>query len=574
MKRNNNILKEKYLFIICIIILFAYYVRNISELKLPSIIYDEIGYWANAAYFKGYSWSSIMGSFSSYYSYGISFILYLLMLFIKDPQILHQAAIMLNILMVILCYIMLNYVIKKLFIDISDKVRYVICIIPFFYPSVQYHTQTVWAETYLMFIFMWSVLVTINMYEKSTKINHFLFAILLSYMYMIHQRSIGILIIGFLFVVYLRNRKINRIEHFIIYLFTFLALMIIAIFIKKEVQINVFTDTEVTLEISNLINVNDFGGQISKIKYMFSIEGFLNFCISYIGKLFYFSIASLLLGLEGIVYIVKEVIESIKKKNIDNKRTIIFAYILLSYLVTVFIAAVFTVHPLRWDAIAYGRYTDWITLIFIVIGIQSILQKQMIENIKTFIKYTLVCLNCLIIFLYYTRIYDVSGFFNSCSPIMGYFFSLDEDKFFIIMTLAMVNIACLVFFFSVIEKKYMRLSVMGAYCIVVWSIVVSPAIDELIRIQNVAWVEPIAKYAVENECNDIYYYYTEQTRFGENAYTAGIQYLLQDRKIKCIKDIELIESDTAMIFAHWNTPTPKGYYVVDNSDAYKILRKE
>ena len=189
-----RIIKKNSSLCICTMILIIFYLQNIDKLRLPAILLDEVGYWSSAAFWNGYDWSSLMGNFSSYYSYGYGIFLYLLMKIFKDVELLHQAAIVANVVMILCGYYLLRIIIKKFYPQISNMALNIGCMIPLFYPSIQYHTQTAWSETFLFFFFLVSVLLVIKIFETGKWYYSVLLALNVVYLYMIHLRSIGVLI--------------------------------------------------------------------------------------------------------------------------------------------------------------------------------------------------------------------------------------------------------------------------------------------------------------------------------------------------------------------------------------------
>lgn len=576
MKMMRKIIKYKYLYLkvfLCFVLLI-YSLRNITQLEIPSIMLDEIGYWASAAYFKGYNWSGVMGNFSSYYSYGYSILLFVIMNITKNPICQHQLAIALNSSMLIVSFLMLIEIIKTIYPKINYFWLIVACFTALFYPSVQYHSQVAWSETYLFMMFILSCYMVTRIYINPNTINQILFMFIIYNLYIIHQRCLGILIIGTAFIFIINIYKTNKKR--ILNIFLSIVLLIILLYagkiIKNLVYQNVYTDTLIVNKVSenavSYTNANDFGGQISKIMYLFTLEGFYNFCISYLGKLWYFGIASLYLGFNGITKLFNSIIEASKKKNFKNLKVFISVYILSSYILTTGIAAIFMIIPSRWDTVAYGRYTDWIGIIIVVIGMLDLCENRK-HIIKKFFCFNIATIVFLMLFLEYAQRYSISGFFASCSQIMLYFKNINEDNFILIMTLVTTLLGAFIYSLVYFNKKYIAVMLI----IIVWTIFTKPGIDELIVIERKDWVCPVVEYINSNKCENVYYYYSDDTTFSENAYVGNIQYLLQDKPIICVKNLEEIKDENACIISGWTVKYNDDYKIKLDAGFYRIAKK-
>lgn len=557
-------------FVICILFLTLFYLRNINSLKMPAILMDEIGYWASAAFWNGHDWSSVMSSFSSYYSFGYSIILCLLMKIFKSVEVLHQVAIVVNLFMVLLCYIISNILIKKIFPSIKHYVRNVGCILPFFYPSIQYHTQVAWSETYLLFLFMCSILLAIRIYESGKAINYLLFAIVLVDMYITHQRSLGIMLVGASYILALSFVKKGRKKQFVVFALVFFACILLSLFVKDSVYTNVYAKKEIVQENEKKVDANDYSGQIEKIKYMFSSEGSKNLIISIGGKLYYFILASFFLGGDGLFFLIKKFCQNYKKRNIE---AFVFGYIFLAYFSTLIIASIFMIVPRRIDTVAYGRYTDWVGIIIILLGVFQILTQDNNGKLKLFFIHMLFILLFSDVFQKYLLENNLSGFYSSCSPIMTFFNQLDAQNLIVIMTIGMVLGAIVLRLFLCVTIKGKMYVVPAMLMIFFWTRITEPAIDELIYIQYPDQIYPITNFVKSND-EAVYYLYDDTSKRTANSYTGSLQYVLQNRSIQCITHLPDDVSENANIIVSSNYFVPIGYVVECETLIYKVIRKE
>ena len=335
--------------VICIFVIVCFYIKNIGRLIMPSIIYDEIGYWAIAAWWNGWNWSSVMSSFSSYYSYGYSIILFVLMKLFHDPSMLHQSAVIFNIFMIVLGYICILKIIHWLFPNINTVLRNILCVLPLFYPSIQYHTQVAWPETLLFILFIVSIILAQKVAKEKSVFSFIMFAVFLVFMYVTHQRTLGIVFGGiiFAFIVSVLNKSWKQ---FMIFIGALIIIFIFISMIKGQILISVYSNS--AGEVSSFVKGNDYSGQINKVKFFFSLEGFYGFLISILGKIYYFLIASFFFGGYGIIFLAKFAFKVIKRTQISMNELISF-YVLSAFFATLIISAMFMIYPGRIDTVAY-----------------------------------------------------------------------------------------------------------------------------------------------------------------------------------------------------------------------------
>lgn len=572
-------IKRYFPLMICTLCLAVFYLRNINDLRMPSILLDEVGYWSDAAFWNGYDWSSVISSFFHYYSFGYSFILFILMKLFKNVELLHQMAIVVNVAMIISAYFFSNAIIKRIFPAVSRYVREFGCVLPLFYPGIQYHGQVAWAETYLFFLFLFSILVAFKIYETGYARYYFLFAFTLVAIYITHQRSIGVVLAGILFVL-LATYKNKGIRKMLLCFAVLILCMSASFLIKHTIQSNLYVnttkmyDTDATEgeEQEKNIDKNDYSGQIIKIKYFFTWSGFCDFLMSILGKLYYFIIASLFFGGDGLSFLWFRIKNAVIDKSTLCAETLVLSYVLVSYVLTLGIASLFMIYPSRIDTVAYGRYTDWIGIIIITFGLFSIFEGDSIKNLKRFFRYMFFIISYTLIFEQYIVFHNLTRFFASCSQIMTFFNKLGGHNLVPLMTVTMVSGALLVRILSLKKNKVYRCTCLIILCVCFWTYITKPAIDELIRIQYPDAINPIADYVKEDEELPVYYLYDDTTPSRDKYYVGSIQYILKDRIINCITDAALITVDAIVIISS-SDEVPYGYTIECETSFYRIIQR-
>ena len=497
----------------------------------------------------------------------------------KNVELLHQMAIVVNVVMIISAYFFCNAIIKRIFPAVSSYVREFGCILPLFYPSIQYHGQVAWAETYLFFLFLLSILLAFKIYETGYVRYYILFAITLVSMYITHQRSIGVMIAGILFVL-LTNYKNKGIRKTLLCFSVLILCMFSSFLIKQTIQSNLYVNTTKMYDTNaaegeeqkRKVDRNDYSGQIVKIKHFFTWTGFCDFLLSIFGKLYYFVIASLFFGGDGLSFLWIKIKNAVKDRSIQCAETLVLSYILVAYILTLGIASLFMIYPSRIDIVAYGRYTDWIGIIIITFGFFSIYEGDGIKNLKRFFGYMFFVTVYTLIFEYYISTHNLTRFFASCSQIMTFFNKLDGYNLIPLMTVTMVSGALLARFVSLKKSKAYSCTCLVILCACFWTYITKPAIDELIQIQYPEIINPIADYIKEEEGMPVYYLYDDTTPSRDKYYVGSIQYILKDRSVNCITDAALIPEDAVVIISS-SDEVPYGYTIECETAFYRIIQR-
>lgn len=117
-------------------------------------------------------------------------------------------------------------------------------------------------------------------------------------------------------------------------------------------------------EQSAISQINDYRGQFGKLQYIMTAEGFGNLMISLAGKVLYLGLATFGTALWGLRYAWKAVIYGS-----DRKKRVFWCFVLLSAVGALALSAVYTVYPGRVDALAYGRYHEYVFPVLMLAGL-------------------------------------------------------------------------------------------------------------------------------------------------------------------------------------------------------------
>lgn len=345
--------------IIAAVIIFgigSYQLRNISGMTMYP---DEFGYWANAAHWLGFDWSEVV-SLQSYYSFGYSLLLWPFLACMKNPALLYQAAVLLNIIIIFFHAVVLYQVAEELNED-GKNPQWLFCLMAACYPSLLFYMQFTMTESLLNLLFIVSIWLLVK-YGKTRRMQYgIFFMITLVYSYFVHMRTVGILAAGILALtvcVIQRNKekKQQRRKMFAILTGIILGGILLVLLgngIKEGLQTNLYQNTD-----PEFLKGNDYSGQIGKMKSLLKAEGMVNLLISCVGKLFYLGVSTLGTFYFGIWHLVKRL-----------RKSPIYLFILSAIVFTFGITAVYMLYGGRADTYLYGRYNEVFVPIVIFLGL-------------------------------------------------------------------------------------------------------------------------------------------------------------------------------------------------------------
>jgi len=373
--------KREYLIIgLLALAVFLLGIRHIGSLGIFSVLDDEFGYWAGAAYFTGLDWSGVVYQIP-YYSYGYSLLLVPLFWIFEDPVDMYKAAIILNGLM--LCGIfLLSYDIAKKVMDNSNRHLLMgVSLLISLYPTLIVYSNIAWAETLMTFMVWCLAWLIVDLNNKSGYLHFVLLGCLIAYLYTIHQRTLGVFLAGL--SVILIMRILNRIDwmQFLSFLVPIIAILLIHIHVKDSLQTHLWLNIGGTL-------TNDFSEQLSKLVQVFTLSGFMKVVKNTLGQIFYIGAATYLLGYWGIYELMRKIrLIGGKALNIGNIKTELsrdcmplYIFILLALTFSVTISVIFMINPIRTEEIVYGRYNDILMGPLMLLGLVPFVNKTYIPK--------------------------------------------------------------------------------------------------------------------------------------------------------------------------------------------------
>ncbi len=370
--------RERLALCLLTLILFLIAIRNIGQLGVFTVLDDEFGYWGNAAYFVGLDWSTIVSEIP-YYSYGYSLVLVPLFWIFEEPTYIYKAAVVLNGIFLCVGFLLCYDIGKKLSAGSDKSLLLSIAILIFMYPSYIVYLSIGWAESLLTLIVWGLAWSFIGLDEKSTHYKPLIIGVLATYSYIIHQRSIGILIASILtLLIMFFFKRLNQ-KQLLIAILPIVLMLIAHHFIKADLQSTLWLNSAGRL-------ANDYKSQVGKITSFMTLKGWIAFIKALIGHLFYLGIASFLMVYYGLYKLIRDMWKIsytlYRKKKVELQLEHVFfnLFVLLAFTLSLLISAIFFKEPNRIDHIVYGRYVEILIGPVMLVGLLELLTSSPISK--------------------------------------------------------------------------------------------------------------------------------------------------------------------------------------------------
>lgn len=357
----NKTLTVELLFFIILIIYGGY---DIAKFSIPLIAVDDIGYWSTA-YYYAFGQIKEVASGLSYYAYGYSIFLSLLVRLIHDGAILFRIILVLNTFYVAISYLCLIHIFGTLYKEISKVWISFFAFVAMMYVSNHAYSKHMLVENFVTLCLLLLVVLIVDVIEKYSFSKLLLATVLCIFMHFVHQRTIAIVAAYILlFIVMVMKEKIP-VHHAAI------IAIIAAIFWglcswEKQLVINNIYGS------ADLVAINDYSANASKIAGLFSWSSFGYFVLSVCGKLGYFIFSSFILNFLGVISYFESVFKYIVRGD-KNERTkgLVGIFLCSGSIFIIGVAAVFMYGNLgnRYEIAMYGRYMEYIYSVLMVNGL-------------------------------------------------------------------------------------------------------------------------------------------------------------------------------------------------------------
>lgn len=525
-----------------IIILLLINTRGLNQIKVPTILHDEIGYWTDAAFFAGYRWTGITKVFS-YYSYGIGLVFSIFIRMFKDMTQVYRAVIGLNILLMLMMFIIAYKICNILFENMPCLIKVIAVVGSLCYPTYMMNIGIAWAEYYILFMIWLNIFIFVSLLKRQNFLKIIFYGISLCYLYMIHQRNIVVLSVGILFISYLVFKKKVSIKNF----FLFLSVIIFMVIIHKSIKTHIIGELWLNIGISEVsANDNDYSGRINNMIYAFRNAGLITFFKSALGKIYYLIVASGGVYIGGVVSGCRAIKHLIKERE-DNVRNFTIIYINLIVLGMLGLCSISTmsdgITPSRIDSLIYGRYIECVIGPLLMVGFIEFYQYCYSNKNCIYIGTFILGLALVIANIYKTDLFSDSFVISCAGGIARYFTQVGKDDFIFYGALITVCLLGMVFIAGRYMKKYYLIL---SFCIICMSYIcngnyLNKMCRDKIQLQNQA-ILPLAKSICEtNEKVPIYCVHGKMPY--AYMYLEVLQFLLPEYELSYVVDMNFDEKN-------------------------------
>ena len=588
-KKIREIKAEVWILFVGVLINGIFSLYRLRDLTLPGILWDEFGYWSVGAQLSGKDWSGLASVLCPYYSYGYGIILSIIIRLLSDMRLAYQAAIILNSLLISITIFLLYKIFAFSLKNVNRSFIAFFCVIASFYPNIISNAKIAWSEIPLLFTYILTIYMFILCIAQKRFLYDLMFVGSLMYLYMIHQRTIGVLATGIFLIYWLRGKREKNFRRLILVTLSIAALFMAHSLFKdymykilwNNTEYNIFEGiidySDFSIEISNVLEVNDYSGQMGKVMKIFSLEGVKKLFLSFTGKIFYVGIATFVIGFEGFYFAVKLLYQEYRK---NSSLFLFHLFIIISYLFTLCISSLYMIEPDRIDAIMYGRYTDWLLIPFIVLGgISFVCYGINYGRLSFYLLF--LCISGIWIWSYVDE-NEINLFYEVCSPAI-YIFKKNityGNRWVLFMTAFMLALIILLWAVFKLLKKKARLICFG-FIAILWMKAGIEVINYKIDFSRKDMIEAVGDVLSDNETLPVYYVCNlignKDGSYGlSNYYMGAIQFLNSDRRIECVTYERFSEVEKGIILLpSYNFDVYFEDYnleVIYDSDIYKIAK--
>lgn len=301
MKNAMHTIKKINIYLIFILlILFGLFQYGINKICGFTMVPDEFGYWSSAAKNVGYDWSAV-ASLGSYYSFGYSFLLIPVLNFFKNGVEAYRAAVAVNMLLMCASVFLMLGILKRMFPDTDETKQILVSGIAVLYPSWIFYMQMTMTEALLMFLFVLIVYLYISLLQKTKVTTAVLLAATLIYIYCVHMRTVGILIVCVITLAFWMALEHPKAKPVLVFWGVLLLFMALAILLKQNTITEVFAGVD-----AEVLMGNDYGSQWGKFRQIFTVSGMGRLIKEAAAKVFYLGLSSFGIFYWGMGFAVKK----------------------------------------------------------------------------------------------------------------------------------------------------------------------------------------------------------------------------------------------------------------------------
>lgn len=552
------------------VLIFYINFKIVGKCYNPFVYNDEMGYWTHAAEMAGLDWHGVSKTLA-WYSFGYSFMLAPLMKIISDTVILYRAAIILNICMEIVSYFLFVYIIRYLFPKIGKLPTSFVSAAAILYTSYQMNAGIAFSETALLFVTTVIVFTVVRIIQKPTYLNLGCLGILSAYLFMIHNRTIGIVASAILIVAL--GFIFKKIDYKKVGVFT--LTLVIGIVCNKLVR----GYLESALWPSGKAGGNDAGSVFGKLKAAFSSVDAIKKLVSIMAAQgFAVSAATMCLVLFALWAVMRRIIAAVgkttlalkeKKKldcNIFDERIFVLVFIFCAFISTWMISSVFMFDFQRIDHVLYTRYFDIIVGVLVMVGICYLYEAEKIDfGFMLLIPFIMrIGAGRASVMMQYVK----APVFNKvCSPGICRLYEFNGQNFHAYITWSVSLFFLMAFIMYALKKHKLGIFAVSIICICCFN-KNTPSAVEAITINQDAYADDRAMIDRNKEIFETGNVYMTPS---VGTFASFLQYELNDVRVDFVYDLEELNENSYVFANKSDIVSFLDYNIIDNSDKHIIV---
>lgn len=554
--RNKNIIVH----IIAIAIILFISLKNINNYNMPVVLNDEFGYWSNAELLLRNNWLDLAKE-TPYYSMGYSFFLIPILFFCKSYKSAYHLALILNAIFLAIDYCCAFYILKSKrnvsSYSVSDTIFYALeSLSAVLLASNLFYVHIAWSEICLITALWLIAALFVSLESEFKTFKLVLICILVVFSYLIHQRSIGVIIAIAICLSWLLLSK-KKYGH----LLSIVFMAGIAVFLQTAIK---GFQNDVLLSGLRSSSLNDYAvSSMVSSRFDRLLNHFVDFLVSLLGKIYITFACSFGMFAVGLKEYICRFTRFVKKQKEDLIISESFFALLIVCMVG--LNAIQCIDSSqRKDVIVYTRYMEFVFGPFLLFSIDNF-----ITTIKRNYITLIVCLMGLLglTLVSYKQILFASDTFNyPCSPLVGglvRFFNEDYYNACVFLIIGVILFAFICMLVSRIQKKNVALIVI-CLCFISSNIFLAAKVNEWltdIQFRFYSRVEPQYKILEFDQFKRPIYFITDDETFPYSSKVKYLQYVLYDRPIQVVHSFGEINYDGK-------------YFLLTNAKVYDVLDRD
>ncbi len=544
--------------------------RVVGKCYNPFVFNDEMGYWTHASVMAGYDWTGVSNGLA-WYSYGYSFMLAPIMKLFSDPVDMYRAALILNIVMEVLVYFMYIYIIRFLAPELKKIPASLISATAVLYTSYQHNAGIAFSETALLFVTTLTAFTLVRVLKKPSYLNLGCLGAVSAYLFMVHNRTIGIVasvvLVVFLAVIF---KKI-KLRHAAV----FLGVLAMGFVADKLIRHHL----ESILWYSGKAGGNDSESILSKLRSsVSSTANFKRMMSLFVSQAFAAFVSTFGIALFALWAILRRMFEnaalSVKAAAKHKKRQAVRAinsqffmllFIFCAFISTWLISSVFMFEFQRIDHIVYTRYYDITIGLLIITGLYYMYHANKADFMFA----------AVMPFIMLAGANRAAGLFNSvgikifsrvCSPGLGMYYHAFENNYYAYAMTAAAMFGVLMFIMQ-IKKHDIGLYPAALITTAAFIVFTSDAREDIRNNQRVYKGDRELVYRVKDMEPEHIYIAPDVGTFA-----SFLQFMMKDVKVEYANHPERLSEDALIFVDKRNIIEMRDYEIIDRSDRHLLVR--